>query len=78
MLGKKCPKCYKKFGDLHQYCSKCGIELGVDHNRCSEKNSALCEKAFFSREDDFCSYCGAPTTYAAERDRLWKEKLDHE
>lgn len=64
---KKCPKCNRQYGELHNYCSKCGIELERDNNRCSENKTTLCAHSIFADDDTYCSYCGALTTYALDR-----------
>lgn len=36
MAGKICPNCGKRYKGLEVYCTKCGIELEKDKERCSE------------------------------------------
>lgn len=64
MLYKKCPKCSRCYTELENYCTKCGIELEKDANRCSEGKTRMCQVRTFADDDIYCSYCGALTTYA--------------
>ena len=64
MLSKICPKCNRRYTELENYCTKCGIELKKDENRCSEGKSRMCRAIVFADDDIYCSYCGALTTYA--------------
>ena len=67
MPDRICPNCGKRYKGLERYCSKCGVELENDKNRCSEQRTPLCKDAVFEDDDTFCCYCGALTTFAKER-----------
>lgn len=62
-MRKTCPKCGREYCGLENYCSKCGIELEKDPNRCTREASALCKGRKLPDEDLFCAWCGSPTTY---------------
>lgn len=64
---KRCPKCGKQYKGLENYCTKCGVQLEKDYNRCSGNKSALCSHAKFNDDDMYCAYCGSLTTYAKEK-----------
>ncbi len=66
-MTKRCPKCGRQYGELSNYCRKCGVELERDYNRCSENKTTLCSHASFADDDIYCDFCGALTTYAKER-----------
>ena len=36
-------------------------------NECSEKKTQLCKHRIYRDDERFCEYCGAPTTYAIEK-----------
>ena len=63
-MKKICPKCRKEYSELENYCSKCGIELEKEPNKCSANKTVMCSHRIFADDDIFCSYCGSPTTYA--------------
>jgi len=67
-MNKKCPKCSKQYTELENYCTKCGIELEKDQNRCSANKSTLCSRRVYKESDVYCAYCGSLTTYALERE----------
>ncbi len=67
MANKICPTCGKRYKGLAAYCTKCGVELEKDKNRCSELRTQLCRDAVFENDDIYCCYCGALTTFAAEQ-----------
>lgn len=69
MMGKTCPKCRKKYTELENYCTKCGLELVKEPNRCSENRTALCARRVYEDDDIYCAHCGSLTTYALERKR---------
>lgn len=54
-------------GELSNYCTMCGLELEKVPNECSEKKTQLCHHRIYKDEERFCEYCGAPTTYAIEK-----------
>lgn len=62
-MYKKCPKYGRKYYELDNYCTKCGIELLKKPNKCSEQKTTL--RSHKDLEDDgiYCSYCGYLTTY---------------
>lgn len=66
MLHKKCPTCNRKYTDPQMYCSKCGIRLVKDDNRCSEPKTRACECTVCADDDIYCTYCGALTAFAVE------------
>ena len=66
-MNKKCPKCRKQYYEHSNFCTKCGLILEKDDNRCSTLGHALCKNRIYETEEDFCEYCGALTTYAVER-----------
>lgn len=66
MLHKKCPTCNRKYTDPQMYCSKCGIRLVKDDNRCSEPKTRSCECTVCADDDIYCTYCGALTNFAVE------------
>ena len=68
-MKKVCPKCGKVYGELSNYCTKCGFELEKAPNVCSERKTSLCAHRIYADDDLYCEYCGAPTTYAAEKQR---------
>lgn len=70
-MKKICPTCKREYTQLENYCTKCGIELKAEPNRCSKMKTALCKEKIFADDDLYCSYCGSPTIYAVE---LLKEK----
>ena len=67
MMNKICPKCGRRYTEIENYCTKCGIELEKDKNRCSENKTAMCSHRVFEDDDMYCSYCGSLTTYAKAR-----------
>lgn len=66
-MYKRCVKCGRVYTELENYCTKCGIELERDANRCSEVKTQLCRHMIYKDGDLYCAYCGALTTYALER-----------
>ena len=44
---KSCPTCEKKYSGLESYCTKCGVKLVKDKNRCSEMKTELCRDKVF-------------------------------
>lgn len=68
-MNKECPKCGRKYYELDNFCAKCGIELVKQPNKCSEQKTTLCAHKTFADDDIYCSYCGALTTYALERNK---------
>lgn len=64
MKNKICPTCQRRYGELENYCTKCGIPLEFDKNRCSENKTRMCEVTTFKDDDIYCSYCGSLTTFA--------------
>lgn len=66
-MNKKCPKCGKNYGELSNYCTMCGLELEKAPNECSEKKTQLCAHRIYRDDERFCEYCGAPTTYAVQK-----------
>ncbi len=67
MINKKCPKCNRKYTELENYCTKCGIELKKEENRCSENKTTMCSHRVYADDDTYCAYCGSLTTYALDR-----------
>ncbi|MCI8285379.1 MAG: hypothetical protein HFE90_08985 [Firmicutes bacterium] len=67
MVKKKCPTCGRIYEGLERYCTKCGVELIKDENRCSSNKTELCRHKTFADDDIYCCYCGSLTTYAAEK-----------
>ena len=65
-MNKICPTCKRMYSELESYCTKCGIALVKEPNRCSANKTALCAGKTFADDDLYCSYCGSPTTYAKE------------
>lgn len=63
MPQKICPTCHRKYSQIDNYCSKCGIKLTKEPNRCSAGKTALCKEKVFEDDDKYCSICGAPTTF---------------
>ena len=70
-MRKICPTCQRLYTELENYCSKCGIPLEKEPNRCSENKTALCKGRVLEDDDLYCSYCGSPTIYGRE---LLREK----
>ena len=70
MVKKHCKKCYIKYSELENYCTKCGIELENEPNKCSEMKTTRCERREFKDDDVYCSYCGNLTVYAVERNKI--------
>lgn len=68
-MKKICPTCRREYSQLENYCTKCGIELVNEPNRCSEMKTSMCKEKVFEEDDRYCSFCGSPTTY-------WKEALE--
>ena len=66
-MRKVCPTCGRMYTELENFCSKCGIQLEKEPNRCSENKTALCKNKVFTDDDVYCSYCGALTTYARQK-----------
>lgn len=66
-MNKKCPKCREKYNELENYCTKCGIALEKEENRCSASKTTMCPNRTFKDNDIYCSYCGELTTYALEK-----------
>lgn len=66
-MKKICPTCKREYTELERYCTKCGIELVKEPNRCSAMKTALCKDKVFADDDLYCAYCGSPTTYAKEK-----------
>lgn len=62
-MKKICPTCKKIYDGLKCYCTKCGVELVKEPNRCSENKKALCEGNILEDDDIYCPYCGAPSIY---------------
>ncbi len=67
MTGRICPSCGRRYKGLARYCTKCGVELVKDKNRCSKMLTQLCRDAEFEEDDVYCCYCGSLTTFAEER-----------
>lgn len=68
-MKKKCPKCGREYGELDNYCRKCGIELVKAQNECSEKRTVRCAHLHFEDDDLYCPACGALTTYALDKEK---------
>lgn len=68
-MKKVCPTCGREYREIENYCTKCGVELIKESNRCSANKTALCRSRTFEDDDMYCSFCGAPTTY-------WKKDLE--
>ena len=66
-MNKKCGSCGKKYNELENYCTKCGLVLDKDDNLCSGNKTPLCIDKVYEQDDVFCSYCGSLTTYAMQR-----------
>lgn len=62
-MKKICPTCKRQYEKIDNFCTKCGIELTKEPNRCSEMKMALCANKTFADDDLYCSICGSPTTY---------------
>lgn len=62
-----CPSCGRTYKGLERYCTKCGVLLEKEKNRCSENKTRLCKERVFEDDDLYCCYCGALTTFAVER-----------
>lgn len=62
-MNKICPNCKRTYSKIENYCSKCGIALEEEPNRCSKNKTALCATKIFNDDDRYCSICGSPTTY---------------
>lgn len=73
MLKKMCPKCRRKYTELENYCTKCGLELEQAPNRCSGNKTVLCRRRIYADDDIYCAYCGSLTTYAEERNQKHEE-----
>lgn len=67
MKNKRCPKCGRQYHELENYCTKCGLELIKEKNRCSENKTVMCSHRVYADDDVYCTYCGALTTYAKQR-----------
>ena len=67
MPARICPKCGRMYKGLALFCSRCGVELEKDKNRCSEGTTRLCVESALEDDDIYCRYCGALTTFAKER-----------
>ncbi len=67
MARSICPTCGRAYKGLERYCTKCGVELEKDKNRCSAMGTQLCRNRVFEDDDTFCCYCGALTTFAEAR-----------
>lgn len=67
MIYKHCPKCHKRYYELANYCTKCGIELEKEKNMCTEMKTSMCAHIVYDDDDLYCQYCGALTTYATEK-----------
>lgn len=52
-MKKICPKCKRKYTELENYCTKCGIELEKEPNRCSANNTF----------ENLVIYCSISLTY---------------
>ena len=68
-MKKICPSCKREYKSIENFCTKCGIELVKEPNKCSEMRTELCKTASFADDDMYCSICGAPTTY-------WEEEIE--
>lgn len=76
MGNKRCPTCGARYTGLERFCTKCGILLVREVNRCSENRTELCRHRTFEEGDVYCCYCGALTTYAAEKYQGEKERKE--
>ena len=65
-MRKMCPTCKKTYNEIENYCTKCGVTLVKEPNRCSANKTAMCSSKAFADDDRYCSFCGAPTTYAKD------------
>ena len=63
LVKKICPNCQREYLEIDNYCTRCGVELVKERNRCSENRTPLCKGKTFAEDDVYCSICGAPTTY---------------
>ncbi len=63
---KRCPECGREYTELENYCTRCGTELEKIPNKCSEMKTDMCVHRIYDKDDVYCSYCGALTTYAKE------------
>ena len=73
-MKKVCPSCGRIFTEIDNFCTKCGIELVKEPNRCSGEKTALCKSKVYHDDDMYCSICGSPTTYwtdAIEEQNSW-------
>ena len=52
------------------------LQLIREVNRCSENRTELCRHRTFEEGDVYCCYCGALTTYAAEKYQGEKERKE--
>ena len=50
-MKKICPKCRKEYSELENYCSKCGIELEKEPNKCSANKTVMCSHRIFADDD---------------------------
>ena len=66
-MNRICPKCKRKYNELDNYCTKCGIALEKSPNMCSEMRTQMCRHRVFAEDDIYCACCGSLTTYALER-----------
>ncbi|MBR4707913.1 MAG: hypothetical protein IKP29_07655 [Pseudobutyrivibrio sp.] len=62
-MKKICPTCKRMYDELKDYCSKCGIELVKEPNRCSQNKKSLCKGNILEDDDVYCPYCGSPSIY---------------
>ena len=65
-MKKICPTCKREYRSIENFCTKCGIELVKEQNKCSKMRTKLCRTMTFAPNDMYCSICGAPTTYLEE------------
>lgn len=72
-MHKVCPTCRKRYVGLEVFCTKCGVRLEDEPNRCSEEKTALCKRRIFEPDDIYCCYCGSLTTYAKEKHEAEKK-----
>lgn len=70
-MKKICPTCGREYTELENFCTKCGIKLIREPNRCSGNKTAMCAEKIFAEDDLYCSICGSPTTY-------WKEAIEEQ
>ena len=54
MINKKCPKCNRKYTELENYCTKCGIELKKEENKCSENKTTMCSHRIYADDESYC------------------------